>query len=147
MEESIPLRDDGILGWGEVGWRVGSPVLRPVGQTHQGFQLAPLQRLVLMARAREAEFLQELGEACLNHGERAEVPRPAAGPAGGRPCVSVSIPSEARPGSAFPSLLGQVQVTKEPPTCPQQVRPRPRAGLRTPAHPSGTLRTWPCPVP
>lgn len=90
-----------VVGYGRVAGGGGeSRSLAPsrVVQTHQGFQLAPLQRLVLVARAREAEFLQEPGEACLDHGERAEAPRPASCPAGGRPCLRISVPGKAREG-------------------------------------------------
>lgn len=138
-------RERGLrVGWGAVGAGVRAHGPRPVAQAHQGFQLAPLQRLVPVARAREAEFLQELGEARPNHGERAAAPRSTCSPAGGRPCLRVSVPGEARVGSASPSLLGQVQVTREPPTCPPQVRPRPWGGAARSAHlapPRPT--TWP----
>lgn len=112
---SAPRGRDRGVGCG--GWRVRSHAPRPGVQTHRGFQLAPLQPLVLMARAGEAEFLQEPGEACLDHGERAGAPRPASCPAAGGPCVRVRIPGEAEAGCARPSLLGRGQVTGEPPTC------------------------------
>lgn len=84
---------------------------RPVAQTHQDFQLAPLQRLVQVARAPEGELLQEPREASLDHGEQAGCPSPSLPAAAGRPCPRPWVPGVAAAGCARPSLPGQARVT------------------------------------
>lgn len=110
LGERGPRCADGVVGWDGVGVRWHAP--RPGAQTHQGFQLALRQQLVLGARAPEGELLQQLGEASFEHSERVQAPRPASRPAGGRLCLRPSVPGVAGAGCARPSLPGQAQVTR-----------------------------------
>lgn len=84
---------------------------RAVAQTHQNFQLAPLQGLVQVARAREGEFLQELREASFDHDDQAEPPRSASRP-------PAAAPARVPRSLAWPGLAARAQTSRARPGLP-----------------------------
>lgn len=99
------LREGSRRRWGAGGRRVKSHGPRRVARTYQDFQLAPLQGLVQVARAREGEFLQELREASFDHGDQAKAPRSASRPPAAAP---VRVPRS----PAWPGLAARAQTSR-----------------------------------
>lgn len=126
--------------WGRVGCGGAEG---QVAQTHQDFQLAPLQRLVQVARAREGEFLQELREASFDHRDQAEPPNSASRP-------PTAAPARVPRSLAWPGLAARAQTSRARPGLPGSRLPArrrwgPAPGAERSGLPGCTRRTWPRP--